>query len=232
MSQPNPDFASVQKIATQYSDSWFNEVIIESLTHVSTSTIHRVQVKILAGISVFMYIMVHDALCHEMVLYEADIHNQWRDRRNMAPRPHRPGDAWWSLMGHGNHRNCYLEVLDYLGKKLEGHRPSLYMHPMQNRHPMTQVFGVFLIFQELDPLKDSQVTSINWGMAYYIMALPTMVICTMLIVYHLAKAGMTSKSLRFIRNRCYNVIEILVESSALPYNMYPQAVLDSVTDIG
>ncbi len=61
----------------------------------------------------------------------------------------------------------------------------------------------------------------------------------------LAKAGATSKSLRFIRNLCYHVIEILVESSALyvvvlaifivfdamnsPYNMYPQAVLDSVT---
>ncbi len=26
-----------------------------------------------------------------------------------------------------------LEVLDYLGKELEGHRPSLYMHPMRNR---------------------------------------------------------------------------------------------------
>ncbi len=116
---------------------------------------------------------------------------------------------------------------------------------MNSSHLMTQVFGVLLIFQELDLLKDSQATSINWGMAYYNMALPTTVICTMLIVYRLAKAGATSKSLRFIRNLCYHVIEILVESSALyvvvlaifivfdamdsPYNMYPQAVLDSVT---
>lgn len=111
---------------------------------------------------------------------------------------------------------------------------------MNSSHLMTQAFGVLLIFQELDPSKNSQATSINWGMA-----LPTTVICTMLIVYRLAKASATSKSLRYIRNLCYHVIEILVESSALyvivlaifivfdamnsPYNMYPQAVLDPVT---
>ncbi|KAK0184484.1 hypothetical protein F5146DRAFT_1228648 [Armillaria mellea] len=84
-------------------------------------------------------------------------------------------------------------------------------------------------------------------MAYYIMALPTTVICTMLIVYRLVRRAATGKSLRLIRNLCFRVIEILVESSALyvvvlaifivfdamnsPYNMYPQAVLDSVTGI-
>ncbi|PBK82701.1 hypothetical protein ARMGADRAFT_1090146 [Armillaria gallica] len=71
MSQLDPDFASIKIFATQYSDSWFNEVIIESLTHgmytallsvvvwriLSSATIYRRQVKILAGISAFMYTM-------------------------------------------------------------------------------------------------------------------------------------------------------------------------------
>ncbi len=33
MSQNGPDFASIQVLATQASDAWFNGVIIESLTH-------------------------------------------------------------------------------------------------------------------------------------------------------------------------------------------------------
>ncbi len=33
MSQKGPDFASIQALATQASDAWFNGVIIESLTH-------------------------------------------------------------------------------------------------------------------------------------------------------------------------------------------------------
>ncbi|KAK0439707.1 uncharacterized protein EV420DRAFT_1650821 [Desarmillaria tabescens] len=71
MSQIDPDFSSIQIITRQFSDSWLNKVIIESLTHgmymalfaiallqiLSSTTIHRRQVKILAGISGFMYIM-------------------------------------------------------------------------------------------------------------------------------------------------------------------------------
>ncbi|KAK0491734.1 hypothetical protein EDD18DRAFT_1109484 [Armillaria luteobubalina] len=71
MSQTSPDFASIQVLATQLSDSWFNGVIIESLIHgmyttllsivlwrmVSGDTVHRAQTKVLAWIAVFMYIM-------------------------------------------------------------------------------------------------------------------------------------------------------------------------------
>ncbi|KAK0479815.1 hypothetical protein EDD18DRAFT_1113749 [Armillaria luteobubalina] len=57
MSQISSDFASIQVLATQLSDSWFNGVIIESLIHVSSNTVHRVQTKVLAWISMSMYIM-------------------------------------------------------------------------------------------------------------------------------------------------------------------------------
>ncbi len=74
-----------------------------------------------------------------------------------------------------------------------------------------------------------------------------MIICTMLIVYRLARAltSTTGISLRLGSNLYYKVIEILVELSTLyvvalvvnipfimmndPYGAYPQAVLDSVT---
>ncbi|SJL13244.1 uncharacterized protein ARMOST_16683 [Armillaria ostoyae] len=267
MSQPNPDFASVQKIATQYSDSWFNEVIIESLTHgiytallsivlwkiLSTSTIHRAQVKILAGISVFMYIMatMHFAM-RWFYTRRAFITNGETEETRLLALIDRatPGGPSWVMAITGIAVGINIFITDCVTIW------RCWIIWERNWRVIVLpcictlcgiVFGVFLIFQELDPLKDSQATSINWGMAYYIMALPTTVICTMLIVYRLAKAGATSKSLRCIRNRCYHVIEILVESSALyvvvlaifivfdamnsPYNMYPQAVLDSVTGI-
>ncbi|PBK68139.1 hypothetical protein ARMSODRAFT_976396 [Armillaria solidipes] len=66
-----PDFSSIHVLTTQLSDSWFNEVIIECLTYgmytallaivlwriLSSSTAHGRQTKVLAEISIFMYIM-------------------------------------------------------------------------------------------------------------------------------------------------------------------------------
>ena len=88
-------------------------------------------------------------------------------------------------------------------------------------------------------------SDIDVGIVFYALALPTTIICTTLIVYRLSTASKTANSLHFMPNPYLNVIEILVESSALyvgvlaifmvfeatnsPYNRYPQAVLESVT---
>ncbi|KAK0439493.1 uncharacterized protein EV420DRAFT_1170494 [Desarmillaria tabescens] len=75
MSQIDPD---IQVLTPQYAGSWVDGAIIQSLTHgiytaflavvlwqiLSSTNTHRRQVKVLAGISVFMYIIatIHVAL--------------------------------------------------------------------------------------------------------------------------------------------------------------------------
>ncbi len=124
---------------------------------------------------------------------------------------------------------------------------------MNSKHLPIQVFDLFFLIQELAPSTGSQeqsVTpwgsnSINWGIAYYSMTLSTTIICTMLMVYRLARASMTRRSLCFAPNPYNRVMEIMVESAALyvvalavfipfiatnsPYSNYPQVVLASVT---
>lgn len=124
---------------------------------------------------------------------------------------------------------------------------------MNSKHLPIQVFDLFFLIQELTPSTDSQgqsVTpwgsnSINWGIAYYSMTLSTTIICTMLMVYRLARANMARRSLCSAPNPYNRVMEIMVESAALyvvalvvfipfiatnsPHSNYPQVVLASVT---
>ncbi|PBK94189.1 hypothetical protein ARMGADRAFT_1098834, partial [Armillaria gallica] len=117
------------------------------------------------------------------------------------------------------------------------------------------IFDIFFLIQELTPLTDAQgklmttwgSDSIDWGVAYYSMTLSTTVICTTLIVYQLARASIRGKALHFATNPYHQVMEIMVESAALyvialtvyipfiatnsPYSNYPQVVLASVTGI-
>ncbi|KAK0439703.1 uncharacterized protein EV420DRAFT_1583429 [Desarmillaria tabescens] len=105
------------------------------------------------------------------------------------------------------------------------------------------LFGISCLLQLREPIQ----LPANWGLAYYVMALPATIICTTLIVYRLAKAIKNKNSPHYAPNLYCRVIEILVESSALyifvqgvfivfdamnsPYSSYPQAVLQSVTGI-
>ncbi|KAK0199291.1 hypothetical protein DFS33DRAFT_1401254 [Desarmillaria ectypa] len=270
MSQIRSDFASIQVLATQVSDSWFNGVIIESLTHgmyttllavvlwrmLSSCTPHRGQTKLLAGISIFMYIM---ATIHFTVRWfyarRAFIANgETEETRFFALTDSLiAGGPLWTY-GAKVMFELDLEVLDHMGKKLEDRRPSFAVHAMRNES-WFPVFDVFFLIQELTPLADSQgkpmtpwgSEAINWGVAYYSMTLSTTVICTALIVFRLARASATGQYLRFAPNPYHQVMEIIVESAALyvvalavyipfiatnsPYSNYLQVILASVTGI-
>ncbi len=124
---------------------------------------------------------------------------------------------------------------------------SLTVGCMNSCHSPISVFGAFCFHQLLILSTNSERNGYYqiWEMPYFIMALPTMIICTMLIVYRLTRAGRTGKTLNFRTSLYYKIIEILIESSTLyvvalvvnipllatnsPYSAYPQAVLDSVT---
>ncbi|PBK94207.1 hypothetical protein ARMGADRAFT_1078917 [Armillaria gallica] len=275
MSQALPEFSSIQVLATQMSDSWFNGVIIESLAHgmytallavvlwriLSSSTAHRGQTKVLAGISTLMYIMatMHLAVRWFYARRAFIVNGGTEETRFLALTDSlvAGGPLWvptissivaginiltadcviiwrcWIIWG----RNWRIVVL-----------PSLCTL-------CGTIFDIIFLIQELTPLTDAQgkpVTpwgsdSINWGIAYYSMTLSTTVICTILIVSRLVRANTTGKSLRFAPNPYHKVIEIMVESAAFyvvalavfipflatnsPYSNYPQVLLASVTGI-
>ncbi|KAK0466641.1 hypothetical protein IW261DRAFT_1613127 [Armillaria novae-zelandiae] len=275
MAQTSPNFASIQVLATQVSDSWFNGVIIESLIHgmyttllsivlwrmVSSNTVHRGQTKVLAGISMFMYIM---ATMHISVRWfyarRAFITNGETEETRFSALTDSlvAGGPLWvptisSIVASINiliadgviiwrcwiiwQRNWRIIVL-----------PSICTL-------CGTVFDVCFLVQELTPLTDPEgkpVTpwgsnAINWGVAYYSMTLSTTVICTTLIVFRLTQASRAGNFLPFVQNPYHKVMEIMVESAALyvvalaiyipfiatnsPYSNYPQVVLASVTGI-
>ncbi|PBK61093.1 hypothetical protein ARMSODRAFT_981822 [Armillaria solidipes] len=241
--------ASTQELLVEYADSSFNGVIIHSLTHVSNSTIHAGQTKVLAGVSVFMYIM---ATMHLAV--------KWFYVREAFIR--------YGLES-GETRLLSLTVWLIIG--------PLWVRVISSLAVGTNIFiadgiiiwrcwiiwernwrivilpcifiAAFCLEQFLTLPTDLEGKRyyMNWRMLYFIMALPTTIICTTLIVYRLARANRTGNSLNFRTNLYYQVIEIVVESSMLyvvalvvsipffatndPYSAYPQAVLDSVTGI-
>ncbi|KAK0214298.1 hypothetical protein IW262DRAFT_1514299 [Armillaria fumosa] len=275
MSQELPEFSSIQVFATQLSDSWFDGVNIECLTHgiyttllavvlwriLSSNTAHRGQTKVLAGISMFMYIMatIHLAVRWFYTQRAFITNGETEETRFFALVDSliAGGPLWvptissivvsiniltadciiiwrcWIILGK-NWRIIVLPSLCTLGGT---------------------IFDILFLIQELTPLTDAQgkpVTpwgsdSINWGIAYYSMTLSTTVICTTLIVYRLARASMTGRSLHFAPNPYHQVMEIMVESAALyvvslvvyipfiatnsPYSNYPQVVLASITGI-
>ncbi|PBK82514.1 hypothetical protein ARMGADRAFT_732030 [Armillaria gallica] len=275
MSEVLPDFSSIQVLATQVSDSWFNGVIIECLTHgmytallavilwriLSSSTAHATQTKVLAGISMFMYIM---ATLHVAVRWfyarRAFIANgETEETRFFALIDSLiAGGPLWvptisSIVASINilTADCVIIWRCWI---IWGRNWRIIVLPALCTLCGT-IFDIFFLIQELTPLTDAQgkpVTpwgsnSINWGVAYYCMTLSTTVICTTLIVYRLARASMIGKSLHFVPNPYHQVMEIMVESAALyvvalavyipfiarnsPYSNYPQVVLASVTGI-
>ncbi|PBK67081.1 hypothetical protein ARMSODRAFT_338287 [Armillaria solidipes] len=272
MSQIDPDFASIQVLAMQASDSWFNGIIIESLIHGMYTALLGValwrilsssarQPKVLAGISVLMYILttMHLSVRWFYARRAFITNGQTEETRFFALVDSliAGGPLWaptissvvasinilladciiiwrcWIIWG----RNWRIVVL-----------PSLCTL-------CGTIFNFFFLMQELTPSTGSQgqsVTpwgsnSINWGIAYYSMTLSTTIICTMLMVYRLARASVARRSLCFAPNPYYQVMEIMVESAALyvvalavfipfiatnsPYSNYPQVVLESVTGI-
>ncbi|KAK0438544.1 uncharacterized protein EV420DRAFT_1736145 [Desarmillaria tabescens] len=270
MSQIDPGFASIQVLALQTSDSWFNGVIIESLTHgiytallgvvlwrILISSTSR-QTKVLAGISVFMYVLatVHLAVRWFYARRAFITNGETEETRfySLADSLIAGGPLWVptisSVVGGINiltadciiiwrcwiiwDRNWRMIVL-----------PSLCTL-------CGTIFDIFFLIEQLTPATDSQGksptpwgnSSINWGIAFNSMTLSTTVICTTLIVFRLARAR---TSLRFGPNLYYRVMEIIVESAALyavvlavyipfiatnsPYSNYPQVVLASVTGI-
>ncbi|KAK0439491.1 uncharacterized protein EV420DRAFT_1752892 [Desarmillaria tabescens] len=261
MSQIDPDFASIKIIATQYSDSWFNEVIIESLTHgmytallavvtqriLSSTTTRRRQVKVLAGISVFMYIMatMHLAMTWIYTRWAFITKGETEETRYFALM-----NPMWALTISDIVAGINIFTTD--GVTIwrcwiiwERNWRVVILPCICTMCGL--IFGILYFLQLLEPSLHSQEnssgrTSIRWGLAYYIMALPTTIICTTLIVYRLVKAIKSKSSPHFMPNLYHHVIEILVESSALyvvvlavfivfdwkntPYSMYPGAVRD------
>ncbi|KAK0460467.1 uncharacterized protein EV420DRAFT_1762739 [Desarmillaria tabescens] len=252
MSQLLPDFAPIEVLAAQVSDSWFNGVIIESLTHgmytallavvlwriLSSSTSHRGQTKVLAGISVFMYIM---ATMHLSVRW-------FYARRAFITKGETEETRFYalidSLIAGGP---LWVPTISSVVASINILIADCVIVTSLARHTLGAVviFGFrfggaglsgkgtggsssFLPYaryveQELTPLTNPQgkpVTpwgsnSINWGIAYYSMTLSTTVICTALIVFRLTRASRTGKSLRFGPDPYHKVMEIMVESAAL-----------------
>ncbi|PBK93909.1 hypothetical protein ARMGADRAFT_1079402 [Armillaria gallica] len=272
MSQIDPDFASIQVLAMQASDSWFNGIIIESLTHGMYTALLGValwrilsssarQPKVLAGISVSMYIL---ATMHLSVRWfyarRAFITNgQTEETRFFALLDSLiAGGPLWvpTISSVVASINILLAdcVIIWRCWIIWGRNWRIVFLPSLCTLCGT-IFDLFFLIQELVPSTGSQgqsVTpwgsnSINWGIAYYSMTLSTTIICTMLMVYRLARASMARKSLCFASNPYYQVMEIMVESAALyvvalvvfipfiatnsPYSNYPQVVLASVTGI-
>ncbi|KAK0207290.1 hypothetical protein IW262DRAFT_1536642 [Armillaria fumosa] len=244
MSQTSPDFASIQVIATQVSDSWFNGVLIESLIHgmyttllsivlwrmVLSNTVHRGQTKVLAGISMFMYIM---ATMHISVRWfyarRAFITNGETEETRFSALTDSlvaGGPLWVPIISSGGTggSSSFLPYAHYVEQELT---------------PLTDPQG--------KPVTPWGSNAINWGVAYYSMTLSTTVICTTLIVFQLTQASRAGNFLRFAPNPYHKVMEVMVESAALyvialavyipfittnsPYSNYPQVILTSITGI-
>ncbi|KAK0438900.1 hypothetical protein EV421DRAFT_1968973 [Armillaria borealis] len=260
MSQLDPDFASIKLFATQYSDSWLNAVIIESLTHgmytallsvvltlvdmtklevppvVSRATIYGRQVKVLAGISVFMYTMVtmHLAMRWFYARWAFITKGETDEMRYHALIDWTATGINILVVDSVIIWRCWI-IWDRNWRTII--LPCIYTL-------CGLMFDLFSLLQ----LPALEKSSINVGIVFYALVLPTMIICTMLIVYRLSNTSKTRNSSRFMPNPYFNVIEMLVESSALyvgvlaifimfeatnsPYSRYPQAVLVSVTGIG
>ncbi|KAK0438538.1 uncharacterized protein EV420DRAFT_1769662 [Desarmillaria tabescens] len=272
MSQINPNFSSIQIIARQFSDSWLNEVIIESLTHgmytallaiallriLLSTTIYRRQVKILAGISGFMYIMatLHVAVRWFYIRRAFIMYGETEETRYHALMGWlTTGSPIWALMINnivGNVNALISECITIWRCWIIWERNwRIVILPCICTLCAT-LFGILSILQQLAPLNylptsASKGDSIDWSMAFYIMGLPTTSMCTTLIMYRLAKASKTRNSPCFMPNTYNNIIEMLVESSGLylvilvvfivfeatnsPYSRYPAAVLESVIGI-
>ncbi|KAK0439688.1 uncharacterized protein EV420DRAFT_1650808 [Desarmillaria tabescens] len=272
MSQIDSDFASIKKSATQYSDAWFNAVIIESLTHgmytavlaiallriLSSTTIYRWQVKIVAGISGFMYIMatLHIAVRWFYIRRAFIAYGETEETRYHALMGWlTTGSPIWALMINiiaGNINALISECVTIWRCWIIWERNWRIVALPCICTLCATVFGLLSILQQLVPLNYLQISiskgdSIDWSMAFYIMGLPTTAMCTTLIVYRLAKASNTRNSPCFTPNPYYHVIEMLVESSGLylvvlvvfivfeatksPYSRYPAAILESVIGI-
>ncbi|KAK0438522.1 uncharacterized protein EV420DRAFT_1769659 [Desarmillaria tabescens] len=272
MSQIDPDFASIKIFATQYSDSWLNAVIIESLTHgmytallaivlwriLSSTTIYRRQVKVLAVISVFMYIMatIHLAKTWFYTRWAFITKGETEETRYFALMNYMAtGHPTWALTIGDTVACINILVADCViiwrcWIIWERNWRIVVLPCICTVCELT--FGVLGILQQMVPLNNlpriiSKGDSINWSMAYCIMALPTTGMCTALIVYYLAKVSKTRNSPCFTPNPYYHVIEMLVESSGLyvvvlaifivfaavesPYSRYPGAVLEPVIGI-
>ncbi|SJL11758.1 uncharacterized protein ARMOST_15166 [Armillaria ostoyae] len=261
MSQLDSNFASIKIFATQYSDSCFNAVIIESLTHgmytalisvvvwriLSRATIYGRQVKVLAGISAFMYTM---ATMHLAMRW---FYARWafitkggtdETRYHALIDWTATGDFTWALMINDIAAGINILVADcviiWRCWIIWDRNWRIIILPC-----ICTLCGLMFDLFSLLQLPALEKSSINGGIVFYALALPTTIICTMLIVYRLSNASKTRNSPRFMPNPYFNVIEMLVESSALyvgvlaifivfeatnsPYSRYPQAVLVSVT---
>ncbi|KAK0439479.1 uncharacterized protein EV420DRAFT_1733679 [Desarmillaria tabescens] len=269
MSQTDSDFASIKKSAMQYSDAWFNAVIIESLTHgmytalfavvlwriLSSTTINTRQVRILAGISVFMYIM---AIMHIALIW---FYNRWafitkgetEETRYFAFTNHMAaGYPAWALMIGDIAAGINILVADCViiwrcWIIWERNWRIIVLPCICTLCGMT--FGILGVLQKLAPSNSSQknLSKEDWVMAYYVMSLPTTAMCTALIVYRLTKVSKTRNSPHFTPNPYHHVIEMVIESSGLyvvvlaifivfeatnnPYGRYPAAVLQSVIGV-
>ncbi|KAK0439679.1 uncharacterized protein EV420DRAFT_1733612 [Desarmillaria tabescens] len=265
----------MEAAATQLSDSWFNAVIIESLAHgmytallavvlwriLLFSVPPRRQTKVLAGISVFMYIMatIHIAVRWYYARRAFITKGQTEETRYFALIDSLiAGGPLWvptiaSVVASTNilMADC---VIIWRCWVIWGRNWRIIVLPSICTLCGT-LFDIFFLFQELTPFTGSQGSSstpwgsdsIKWGVAYYSMTLSTTIICTVLIVYRLVQASTTSLSLSIAVNPYYRVMEIMVESAVLyvialviyipfiatnnPNSLYPQVVLVSVTGI-
>ncbi|SJL10791.1 uncharacterized protein ARMOST_14185 [Armillaria ostoyae] len=263
------DVASIQVLVVEYADSFFNGVIIHSLTHgvytallavviwriLSNSTTHGGPTKVLAGVSVFMYTM---ATIHLAVMWfyvrEAFIRHglqsgetRWLSLTDWLVI----GPLWVRVivsLAVGTNISIADGIIIWRCWIIWERNWRIVVLPCICTLCGT-IFAAFFLDRYLTLPTDPEGIkfSIRWKMPYFIMALPTTIICTTLIVYRLARASRTGKALNFRTNLYYKIIEILVESSTLyvvalvvsipffamnnPYSAYPQAVLDSVTGI-
>ncbi|KAK0439696.1 uncharacterized protein EV420DRAFT_1650813 [Desarmillaria tabescens] len=269
MPQNDPDFSSIKIIATQYSDSFFNEVIIESLTHgmyaallsivlwqiLSSATIYRRQVKILAGVSVFMYILaiMHLAMFWFYARWTFITKGETEEKRYFTFMNYiASGHLIWAVMICNIVESTNILVADCViiwrcWIIWEKNWRIIVLPCICTLCGL--IFGILVILQQLVSSNNLQknLSKGNWAMAYYVMALPTTAMCTALIVYRLTKVSKTRNSPHFTPNPYHHVIEMLVESSGLyvvvlavfivfeamnsPYSNYPAAVLQSAIGI-
>ncbi|PBK82540.1 hypothetical protein ARMGADRAFT_732339 [Armillaria gallica] len=268
------DFASIQVLMMEYSESCLNGVIIHSMTHgiytallaivlwrtlsSRRSTTRGGQTKVLVGISVFMYIMAMMHLTVRLINSSSVFIKNGGSNETKSPSAtyhlSTDGPLWvQTISSIAVGINIFIAdcVIIWRCWIIWGRNWKIVVLPCICTL-CGMIFAALCLNQFLTLSTDSQgnpfrKNSVNWRIPYYIMALPTTIICTMLIVYRLARAltSTTEISLRLGSNLYYKVIEILVESSTLyvvalvvnipfitmndPYGAYPQAVLDSVT---
>ncbi|KAK0214308.1 hypothetical protein IW262DRAFT_1466001 [Armillaria fumosa] len=245
MSQMGPDFASIQAVAIQASDAWFNGVIIESLTHgmytaliavvlwriVSSSTPHQRQIQVLAGISVFMYFMatLHLTLKWFYARRAFITNGETEETRflSLSDALVAGGPLWIPVISSIDTSISVLLadcVIIWRCWIIWSRNWRIIVVPSLCTLCGT-IFDVFFLLQQLTPLSDSQGNtvpltpwggnSIDWGMAYYSMTLSTTIICTMLIMFRLSRARAAGTSLHFMPNPYQKVMEIVVESAAI-----------------